>query len=713
MFNQKNSTILSRIAYQAHQYSGKTQLANERPYHHCLRRIPTTSGLWKETTTLNLCNVLPKVNTNIKNNISQLNISNARLFSTSCHNFSAVVEHETGYKVHVETENIGLYQIVSSIPELKDTLAPVFKTAEEEDLISDSEFEKLTKIDFSQADKSEILESFKKVTYYMYDKEDNLTHPIFDNICKALVDSIKDLSDNDICKLMYLLQVWSPKCFRTDRSYFTIFIAIDKVLIERFTQGTMYYSLGQLLLLMDFWSHLNLLKSSNFCKLGLKKLLNKSHQLDAKQYVQLMFYHCRHRTFHPLVNVYEVELSFEKRYDQLTPQEIAVVLLAFFKSEKQFHDRNLPVKVAKTFIKHAQELDSIPINAFLKSLRFYFPFDHWNIMYQVCGKLCQILDKHPYQVLAHAATVSHKIDVYHGDLIDKVVEKAITNKDSLRIKDFEKVLFPVMIYNHKLKQPELVDIIIEEFLSDKRQFEITKYPKTLISLVHHLIMLNNFNHELIAKCLDIEFLHKSFGKRLSGYNLPKELLSIDFSVAIEAPDYIGPRLPENLRHVLCKHHAWRKPGELFHNKVVKSDELGITVINKLAQLLGGKEYVHQAYVLPHFIRPDIIFCVKDGKPVPIPEGMTDLVYMNPTPAMPSGKWYAIVLMSFSQVVKNTQNQYKGNFMCKNRQLKKLGYEPIVITAFEWKDETEQAREKILRGKLGFLRSEDSAVSAEG
>uniref|UniRef100_A0A8D8M406 FAST kinase domain-containing protein 5 n=1 Tax=Cacopsylla melanoneura TaxID=428564 RepID=A0A8D8M406_9HEMI len=734
LFSPKNSITQSRITCQIHQCfdSLATNIrsvstntwAVQGLSCHCIKLTPTSSnvslisdsdGLWKLTTHSNLCTgVSTKFDPFVKNNLNQLSIPTVRSFSTSCHNFSSTEEHKTGYKVYHETENKLLYAMVSRIPELKDSLAPVFTYVEEEDLITDSEFEKLTKTDFSNADKSDILESFKKITYYMYEKEDNLTHPSFDNICQALVSSIKDLSNDDICKLMYLLQIWSPKCYRKDRNYFDIFAEIDKIQIERLSQGNNYYSLDQLLLLIDFWSHLNLLRSSNFCKLGLRKLLNKSHQLNAKQFVQVMFYHCRNRTFHPLVNTYEVELTFEKRYDQLTPQEIAIVLLAFFKSEKQFNNKNIPVKVGKTFIKHAQELDSISINGFLKSLKFYFPFAHWNIMHQVCDKLCQILDNHSHQVLANAATVSTKIDVYHADLINKVVEKAIENKDLLRIKDFEKVLFPVMIYNHKLKQPELVDIVTEEFLSDKRQPEVAQYPKTIISLVHHLIMLNSFNHKLIAMCMDLEFLHESFGKKLSGYNLPKELLAIDFSVAIEAPEYTGPRLPENLRHILCKHYAWRKPGELFHNQVVKSDELGISIMSKLTQLLGGKEYVHLAYVLPHFIRPDILFCVKDGKPVPIPVGMTDFVYMNPHPPVPTGKWYAIVLMSFSHQVKNTENHYKGNFMCKTRQLKKLGYEPIVVSAFEWTDETEQVRDKILRDKiLGFLNTENTAVSVEG
>lgn len=625
------------------------------------------------------------------------------------------ISNEGGYKIYQENENNALYKILLRIPELKETLAPVFKNVNKEDIISESEFEDLMKIDYINVEKSEILENFMKITYFMFDKEDSLAHTSFDNICKALVSSMKEMSDDELCKLLYLLQIWSPKCFRKDKNYFDIFAAIDYVQIQRLQQGNNYYDLHQVLLLLDFWAHLNLIRSSNFCKLGLKKLLNKSHHLEPKFFVQLMYFHCKYRSFHPLVKTYDIEFSFDKKFDRLTPNEIAIVLLAFFKSEKRFVSHNLCFKVAKTFINHLEELDSVSVNAFLKSMKHYFPMEHWNVLYQVCQKLYQVFDSVAYQVYPHAALVGTKIDVYHPDLIEKIAEKTIADLNNLRIKDLEKVLCPIVLFNHQVKQPDFLDIITQEFSSEKRQPELNKYPKTLISLVYHLILKNHYNFHLIEKCLNIEFLEASFGRRLSGYNLPKDLLAIDLSMDIEAPDYSGPRLPESLRHTLCKHYAWRKPGEVFHNKPIKADELSITAQNKLVQLLGGDQYVHCAYILPHFIKPDAFICLKDGKPVPIPASMSDFVHMSVYPPPNIGKWYAFIFLSFSAVVRNRPGQYKGTYICKMRQLKALGYEPIIITADEWINESEQAREQILRNKLGadlVVNGNNAAMSVE-
>lgn len=697
-FNQTNDLCAKTLCNVSSKGSSRRLISiSPTPKTHNQELLKVTSPsniIWKKFTkkTLN-SNYL--INSEFLNVDSCNNIQNRGILSVRN-------KVEGGYKLYPELENSELYKILTKLPELKDTLAPTIKQIINENDMSNAEFQKLLDTDFSICDKAEILESFRRLSFYMFDKEDTLAHSSFDNICRALIQSIKHLSDDEICKLMFLLQIWSTKCFRTERNYFDIFSEIDKVQIERLNKGQSYYSHQQLLLLIDFWAHLNLLRSSNFCKLALKKLLNKSHQLKPKLFVQLMFYHCRYRTFHPLVSAYDVEFNFDKIYSDLTPSEIAIVLLAFFKSEKRFVNSNLCLKIARTFISNVEGLQhSVCISGYLKSMKHYFPFQHWDVLYQVCDKLCENIDFCHHFVLPHAASVGTKIDVYHAKLLDTIVEKTIQNVDNFRIKDFEKVLFPVVLFNHKLKQPELLEIISEEFLSEKREAEVNKHPKSLFSIVHHLIIANHFNIKLIEKCLDIEFLHLAFGKKLSAYVVPKDVLFIDVSVEIEASDYTGPRLPESLKHTLCKHYAWRKPGELFHNKEIKADEFGIAVQNKLKQVLGGERFYQLAYVLPHHLKPDVLVCVKDGKPVPIPESMSDFVHMNAFPPPPTGTWYALVFVTYMQVMKTPEAQYKGPLAVKIRQLKKLGYKPVVMTPSEWINTTEEGRGQIIRDRLGL------------
>lgn len=613
---------------------------------------------------------------------------------------------ERGYKVHPELENSELYQVLAKIPELKDTLAPTVNQINNENVISDDEFKILLETDFANVDKAEILQSFKRLTFFMSDKEDTLAHTSFDNICKALTQSIQHMSDEELCKVLFLLQVWSTKCFRTDKNYFDIFSEIDKVQIERLNQGNNYYSHEQLLLLLDFWAQINLLRSSNFCKLALKKLLNKSHQLSPKMFVQLMFYHCRYRSFHPLISAYDIEFNFDKKFSHLTPGEIAVVLLAFFKSEKKFQNYNLCLKVARTFISNVDKLESpVLINGYLKSMKSFFPIQHWDVLYQICDKLYEVIDSCHPNVLANIASLGSKSNIYHPKLLDKIVDRTIQNIDNLRIKDLQRVLFPIIVFNHKLKQPNFFEILSKEYLSEKRQAEVNKHPRCLVSLVHDLIVANHFDFELIEKCLDIEFLHLAFGKRLTGYVVSKDVLLIDMSVEIEAPEYTGPRLPESLKHTLCKHYAWRKPGELFHNKKIGADDFGIEVQNKLKQVLGGEQFYQLTYVLPYCLKPDVIVCIKDGKPIPIPESMSDFVHMNaiPPPAT-KGTWYAIIFVTYMQMVQVPEVRLKGPLTMKIRQLKRLGYEPVIMYPVDWINTTEEGRGQIIRDRLGLKSS---------
>lgn len=84
------------------------------------------------------------------------------------------------------------------------------------------------------------------------------------------------------------------------------------------------------------------------------------------------------------------------------------------------------------------------------------------------------------------------------------------------------------------------------------------------------------------------------------------------------------------------------------------------------------------YLLP-FLFLDILFCIgSDGKPVIIPEKMKNKIVFNDFDKPPElGKWFAMMIFSRNSVLFNS-NEYTGLTSCKIRQLKKIGYEPIVV-----------------------------------
>lgn len=83
----------------------------------------------------------------------------------------------------------------------------------------------------------------------------------------------------------------------------------------------------------------------------------------------------------------------------------------------------------------------------------------------------------------------------------------------------------------------------------------------------------------------------------------------------------------------------------------------------------------------HFFQ-DILFCIgTDGKPVSIPESIKKKTVFHDFKKPPElGKWFAVMILVRNSVLYYS-NEYNGLTMCKIRQLKKLGYEPIVVSIF--------------------------------
>lgn len=78
----------------------------------------------------------------------------------------------------------------------------------------------------------------------------------------------------------------------------------------------------------------------------------------------------------------------------------------------------------------------------------------------------------------------------------------------------------------------------------------------------------------------------------------------------------------------------------------------------------------------------MVFCIDShGKPVTIPEVMKNKTVYNDFQKPPKlGKWFALVILGRNSVL-YYNNEYNGLTVCKIRQLKNLGYEPILVRVF--------------------------------
>lgn len=104
-------------------------------------------------------------------------------------------------------------------------------------------------------------------------------------------------------------------------------------------------------------------------------------------------------------------------------------------------------------------------------------------------------------------TISH---LYHEEIITKIADKFFKNIQNARLKDIERIIFIMTLYNYRPKYIEnFYDIIIQELR--KRDDEIEKYPRCLISSMHYLSIMELYPKDLIRRVLKPEFLSHTYG----------------------------------------------------------------------------------------------------------------------------------------------------------------------------------------------------------
>lgn len=124
----------------------------------------------------------------------------------------------------------------------------------------------------------------------------------------------------------------------------------------------------------------------------------------------------------------------------------------------------------------------------------------------------------------------------------------------------------------------------------------------------------------------------------------------------------------------------------------------------LRGILGGPEFVHYTYVLPHLPRPgrylvldkfsillvnvssfqhsnfhtDLIFCLDGKNPVKLPENILSKNYIDIKLPSTTEDWYVLTFFGMNSVIYKT-NKPLGVQLTKLRQLNKLGYKVLYVS----------------------------------
>ncbi|XP_001948198.2 FAST kinase domain-containing protein 5, mitochondrial [Acyrthosiphon pisum] len=584
-------------------------------------------------------------------------------------------------RTHMNVENHNAHNVMVNDPGYRATVVnPAARAVNWPTAITPQQFHALIGQDFSIRTADEVCNDFTAISSYAGGRDYRLADSVYDGLRDRLVAVLPQMTDEQLLSVLVLIPLWDTKDAK-DPAYLRLWSEFDRQCIERHRRWT----LNKLLLFMDHWYFMKLSRLSNFVWMGVRKLARKPSRLTPKQLVQMMFYANTSRKFLPTLPMYDIEQEICSYYNDFNIKELGIMSLGFFKTQTPIRNQELVKNLYNSVIKDIENINSIELAAFLKIFRYCSKHQHADYMYKLMDALKNKVDEVKLVCCVHMALLGTNLLIKHEDLLKKISQRIVGEISLARIKDLERITLALTMLNYNPQTtPCIFKMVVNELQSDTRNIEFEEHTRCYIYTLSYLAVNNIYPKDCISKALKIETLNKCFGKRLSRFNISRDIVSLNNSVLIECPDYSGSLLPDKLKESCNEHLAWHIPTSSTMAKLGTNDKNFIKLYMELLSLFKNESsYLHVCYPLPHHPKSDILFCIDtNGKPVAIPETMKNRTVFNDFQKPPElGKWFAVMALVRNSVLYYS-NEYNGLTSCKIRQLKKLGYEPILFTVKE-------------------------------
>lgn len=406
-----------------------------------------------------------------------------------------------------QNENEYAHTVLERNPVYSTTLASKDYDVETE-VISDDDFQNIITKDWSNESAESAFVSFKKISLYCSKKQHSISEEVFDELVKGLVEKCSQLSDDELIVMLACLRKWSPAEKASSRNYVELWNAVDKQCSLRMEK----WDRNKLLFVADHWYLLHLGRISEFMWHCTVRLSRRPEKLTAPQLVQCMFYINIRRKFPPHLSVYDFEYSLQNCLDQLTLDDLGILAMGFFKSEKPIRSQTLLTELMRHIIKSVDTIHEITLAALLKVIRLSLQPTHVDMLFVLMDKLMPHIDRVSQLCCTHIALVGTNIHLYHEGTMNKIVQRFLNEIRSARLKDLERLAFALSLYNYEHKmEPSIYKLIGEELCRSERTQEIQKFPKCLPCCLHYLSLQKVYLTEEISKVLDKSFICDVYG----------------------------------------------------------------------------------------------------------------------------------------------------------------------------------------------------------
>ncbi|XP_077436097.1 FAST kinase domain-containing protein 5, mitochondrial [Vanacampus margaritifer] len=364
-------------------------------------------------------------------------------------------------------------------------------------------------------------------------------------------------------------------------------------------------SLDQLLFAADLWRCIGR-KEPQF----LKRLNDLVHlhlgEVEIPQLVQLLYIMGEGRQC-PKVLIQPMEQLLMRHLEHLLPEEVGAVCLGLFKSQTSLSEAavNRLVDKAHSLVGDISDLAMVNV---LKYLRFsYLLHSAW--MEAMTHEVPRRASGMGIKGLMHVALACSALHYRNDRILAAIAERIPSLIPHCRLKDSCKLLWAFGTLGFLPAQnPSFYPSLIEALRQRKAAF--LRYPEHLLTGLLGLAFVSQFPEDLIELALSPDFV--SIAQKSKPLELKKDLFTLDGVVALELPQWTGPRLSSELREEVAR-TLWNfVQSDVCQKMEVKEAEAA------LQQLLGGDEFVCKRMILPHMRSIDFeVHLDVTGQPIPV------------------------------------------------------------------------------------------------
>ncbi len=364
-------------------------------------------------------------------------------------------------------------------------------------------------------------------------------------------------------------------------------------------------SLHQLLLAADLWRCIGR-RVPQFLQHFYDSVRLYLGQIGVPELVQLLYImgegrHCPADLIHPLEQLLMLHLH------QLYPEEVGTVCLGLFKSQTSISEGAVTriVDKAHSFV---EEMSDFAIVNVLKFLRFSYLI-HRAWLEAMAEEVPRRAHRMGIQGLMHVALAYSALHYHNDKILMAVAERVPSLVPHCRSKDSSKLLWAFGTLQFLPGQnPNFYPSLTAALRQRKVEFQ--RYPEHLLTGLLGLAFVSQFPEDLIALALSPEFVNLAL--KSTQLELRKDLFTLDGTVALELPQWTGPRLSCELREAVAD-MLWKfAQSDVCQKPEVQEAE------SALQDLLGGEKFVCKRMILPHTRSIDLeVHLDSTGQPVPV------------------------------------------------------------------------------------------------